>query len=378
MTSRVSSSANSFAGLSKKTIEEMSERGTVWIFNRALVGNRVYRSVDDIKKDPNFSQLKKIWNGNVPDAWLVSYYKQQEEMLKKFGSQQWTRFNYGTGSFMDFIKDILKSINKDSSSKLRYEQWNPSDIWMIKKGSTQKIKKEIQKNIRGRSQTIIELNDLLQDLIRRKELIGISLKKIGSGDAKFIYVNIDISGIESLIRNNVQNLSVKKITYELDQLQAVVEFANGDRIQITNNSGKNKPDNLKFEANIKGSSGKGGKAAVNSVINLLKSQRKTFVNNYRQYPKNVEEYKKQNEYENIFSAVKRKGIIKNNVTFEMFDNMILDLYENEKPYYAITKLMELKFLFECLDLNDPDEFWTDIYYLGLKVGSTFAPHGKLY
>ena len=144
MTSRVSSSANSFAGLSKKTIEEMSERGTVWIFNRALVGNRVYRSVDDIKKDPNFSQLKKIWNGNVPDAWLVSYYKQQEEMLKKFGSQQWTRFNYGTGSFMDFIKDILKSINKDSSSKLRYEQWNPSDIWMIKKGSTQKIKKEIE------------------------------------------------------------------------------------------------------------------------------------------------------------------------------------------------------------------------------------------
>ena len=92
----------------------------------------------------------------------------------------------------------------------------------------------------------------------------------------------------------------------------------------------------------------------------------------------MEEYKKQNEYENIFSAVKRKGIIKNNITFEMFDNMILDLYENEKPYYAITKLMELKFLFECLDLNDPDEFWTDIYYLGLKVGSTFAPHGKLY
>lgn len=378
MTSRVSNSANSFAGLSKKTIEEMSERGTVWIFNRALVGNRVYRSVDDIKKDPNFRQLKQIWNGNVPDAWLVSYYKQQEQMLKKFGSQQWTRFRYGSGSFMDFIKDILKSINKDSSPKLRYEQWNPSDIWMIKRGVTQRIKKEIQKNVKGRSQTINELNDLLKDLIRRQELIGISLKKIGSGDAKFIYVNIDISGIDSLIRNNAQNLSVKKIVYEIEQLQSVVEFTNGDRIQITNNSGQNKPDNLKFEANIKGSSGKGGKASVKSVINLLKSQGKTFVNNYREYPKDVEEYKNQKEYENIFSSLKRKGIIKNNITFEMFNDRILNLYENEKPYFAITKLMELKFLYECLDLNDTDEFWTDVYYLGLKVGSTFAPHGKLY
>ena len=378
MASRVSNSANSFAGLSKKTIEEMSERGTVWIFNRALVGNMVYRSVDDIKKDPNFRQLKQIWNGNVPDAWLVSYYKQQEQMLKKFGSQQWTRFRYGSGSFMDFIKDILKSINKDSSPKLRYEQWNPSDIWMIKRGATQRIKKEIQKNVKGRSQTINELNDLLKDLIRRQELIGISLKKIGSGDAKFIYVNIDISGIESLIRNNAQNLSVKKIVYEIEQLQSVVEFTNGDRIQITNNSGQNKPDNLKFEANIKGSSGKGGKASVKSVINLLKSQGKTFVNNYREYPKDVEEYKNQKEYENIFSTLKLKGIIKNNITFEMFNDRILNLYENEKPYFAITKLMELKFLYKCLDLNDTDEFWTDVYYLGLKVGSTFAPHGKLY
>lgn len=378
MASRVSNSANSFAGLSKKTIEEMSERGTVWIFNRALVGNMVYRSVDDIKKDPNFRQLKQIWNGNVPDAWLVSYYKQQEQMLKKFGSQQWTRFRYGSGSFMDFIKDILKSINKDSSPKLRYEQWNPSDIWMIKRGATQRIKKEIQKNVKGRSQTINELNDLLKDLIRRQELIGISLKKIGSGDAKFIYVNIDISGIESLIRNNAQNLSVKKIVYEIEQLQSVVEFTNGDRIQITNNSGQNKPDNLKFEANIKGSSGKGGKAPVKSVINLLKSQGKTFVNNYREYPKDVEEYKNQKEYENIFSTLKLKGIIKNNITFEMFNDRILNLYENEKPYFAITKLMELKFLYKCLDLNDTDEFWTDVYYLGLKVGSTFAPHGKLY
>jgi len=378
MASRVSNSANSFAGLSKKTIAEMSERGTVWIFNRALVGNMVYRSVDDIKKDPNFRQLKQIWNGNVPDAWLVSYYKQQEQMLKKFGSQQWTRFRYGSGSFMDFIKDILKSINKDSSPKLRYEQWNPSDIWMIKRGATQRIKKEIQKNVKGRSQTINELNDLLKDLIRRQELIGISLKKIGSGDAKFIYVNIDISGIESLIRNNAQNLSVKKIVYEIEQLQSVVEFTNGDRIQITNNSGQNKPDNLKFEANIKGSSGKGGKASVKSVINLLKSQGKTFVNNYREYPKDVEEYKNQKEYENIFSTLKLKGIIKNNITFEMFNDRILNLYENEKPYFAITKLMELKFLYKCLDLNDTDEFWTDVYYLGLKVGSTFAPHGKLY
>lgn len=378
MAGAATNKVNPFAGLSSKSIEEMSERGSVWIFNRALVNNVVYRSVDDIKRDPKFNELKKIWRGNVLDDWLLSYYKQQKEMLIKFGAQEWTRFRYGTGSFMDFIKDVLKSINQNSSSKIRYEQWNPADIWMIKRGSISKIKQEIRKNTKGRSQTIYELNDLLKDLIRRKELIGISLKKIGKGDAKFIYVNIDMSGVESLVRNNTSNLSVKEIVYGIGQLQSVVYFTNGDRIQITNNSGQNKPDNLKFEANISGSGGKGGKAVVSSVIELLKSQGKTFANNYRDYPKNAYEYEQENEYKNIFSAVKQKGIIKSNVTFEAFNNYILDLYEQNKPYYAITKLMELKFLHKCLNLNDEDEFWTDVYYLGLKVGNTFAPHGKLY
>lgn len=370
---------NPFSGLSKETIEQMSEKGTVWIFNRALINNIRYNSIEDIKRDPKFNELKKIWRGSVPDAWLLSYYKQQEEMLKKFGSSEWSRFKYGSGSFMDFIKDILRTLNINSENKLRYEQWNPTDIWMIKKNSITKIKHQISKNIKRRSQTIIELNDLLRSLIKNKELIGISLKKIGTGDAKFIYINVDIDGVESLVRDNTNINVVSNIEYSLDQLQCKVEFDGGDKIQITNNTGQNKPDNLKFEVIIKKSGGKGGKVVIKDLSDLMKNYGKSFNNNYKKYPLTSENYERnKNEYKQLVNILKQKKVISSNISFNEFDDAILNLYENDKPYYAITKLMELKFLSAAIQINDQNEFWTDMYYLGLKVGNKFAPHGKLY
>jgi len=370
---------NPFSGLSKETIEQMSEKGTVWIFNRALINNIRYNSIEDIKRDPKFNELKKIWRGSVPDAWLLSYYKQQEEMLKKFGSSEWSRFKYGSGSFMDFIKDVLRTLNINSENKLRYEQWNPTDIWMIKKNSITKIKRQISKNIKRRSQTIIELNDLLRSLIKNKELIGISLKKIGTGDAKFIYINVDIDGVESLVRDNTNINVVSNIEYSLDQLQCKVEFDGGDKIQITNNTGQNKPDNLKFEVIIKKSGGKGGKVVIKDLSDLMKNYGKNFSNNYKRYPLTSENYERnKNEYKQLVNILKQKKVISSNISFNEFDDAILNLYENDKPYYAITKLMELKFLSAAIQINDQNEFWTDMYYLGLKVGNKFAPHGKLY
>jgi len=46
---------------------------------------------------------------------------------------------------------------------------------------------------------------------------------------------------------------------------------------------------------------------------------------------------------------------------------------------AQSKLMQLHFFSDVITKckRNPEEFWTDLLYLSLKVGKRFAPHGKL-
>ena len=62
----------------------------------------------------------------------------------------------------------------------------------------------------------------------------------------------------------------------------------------------------------------------------------------------------------------------------MDDEMnISDLYIDKK-FIAQTKLMMLHFFHDALKNNSKNpEFWTDILYLGMKVGEGFAPHAKI-
>ena len=50
----------------------------------------------------------------------------------------------------------------------------------------------------------------------------------------------------------------------------------------------------------------------------------------------------------------------------------------DKKFIAQSKLMQLHFFHDALKNYASDkEFWTDLLYLGLKVGERFAPHAKI-
>ena len=64
------------------------------------------------------------------------------------------------------------------------------------------------------------------------------------------------------------------------------------------------------------------------------------------------------------------------------------MYRSKNQKYmavAQSKLMQLNFFYDTRNQNiktlkgkrNPAEFWTDLLFLSLKVGSAFAPHGKL-
>jgi transposase-like protein len=140
---------------------------------------------------------------------------------------------------------------------------------------------------------------------------------------------------------------------------------------------------LKYESVVKGSGGRGGAAPVDLVANMLKSRipTYTFVNRHQDYPETAEDFKNDTKnYEAMYNKLKSK--ISGTKDYSEFRSRILSMYRsNNKKSMAVaqSKLMQLNFFFDVLSANrnKPEEFWTDLLYLSLKVGKRFAPHGKL-
>ena len=58
--------------------------------------------------------------------------------------------------------------------------------------------------------------------------------------------------------------------------------------------------------------------------------------------------------------------------------LVFSQSDEDKEFIAQTKLMMLHFFHDALKNYAKDaEFWTDLLYLGMKVGKRFAPHAKI-
>jgi hypothetical protein len=58
---------------------------------------------------------------------------------------------------------------------------------------------------------------------------------------------------------------------------------------------------------------------------------------------------------------------------------IVDMY-NKRDDIAVSKLMQIEFLYEMYRLNKTklNDFVTSMYFLSQKIGPQFGPFGKLY
>jgi hypothetical protein len=377
---------------------QMQEKGAVWIFNQVLRNsnpNAKFSSIEDIKKYSKYDELKKIFGGEVPKDWLESYLKQQEKMIEIFQSPDWDEFKYsGSGSFMQYIKEVSSGLG------YRYETWNPSDIWLVKKQSH--VEKEINENIgkdgRTKGQTIYELNDLLRKLIKEKRVVGVSLKKVSGKKAKFEYVNIDSRIFDNKVlkrvkkeynvpRSNIKiklDLSLNNEKTKFNTQDLTVKVGNASNFQIKDNDGRFRNfGNLKFEYSPTSSSARGGKSPIEKVEELLKSNKLNFKNNHKNF---ITSWTDKEDLKNKLKPYRMKidqiqksvniGSISTDRAIENFEVM----FEQNK-YLANSKLMQLEFIWQVLQItpsNNFEEFWTDMIWISLKKGKDFAPHGKLY
>ena len=344
---------------SDSTITRMQELGSAWIFKRAIQENASWQNSKAILKDPKtINELKKIWSvvgkvdwdDEVDKDWLESFYKQQKVLIGKIGQPKFTLFTrdgkdserrkfpwqFEKGArktFMEWIEEYIgrefKIGNKDS--------WNPADIWLIQNEDHWKevIKKATKTPRRTKGSMKAQLqqfNQILRALFVNRQIMGISLKKIGNYPADYKEINVSqkyfktietasmrLSGVKCYLGTKRINMKIDKnkksdtfgewIVDETKEKRAIekglgttgyptletqdswlfVRDDNNDvdyKIQIKNNSTSGM-DNLKFEPTEEGKgAARMGKATREFVFDLMEaySIANLFPKTHQRYP----------------------------------------------------------------------------------------------
>ena len=383
------------SGSSTTVPTAIQEAGSAFILTQVLKKNKKFTSAADILGDTETKKgLEKIFKAPYTESineWTHSYFEHQKAFFKKFQPAQWDVFEHGGQDLMEFVKEqcqIVKEVTASGRLKDvgKYETWNPADIWAVKDKS--QVKKKIDDAIqKDGTATLKELNNVLLNLMKDNKLIGLSLKKIEPKEkANFVYVNKDPKKIEFA---QVEEVKMSDITIEIKTEETVDGMSQGGYVLFgkytinvirTPGSGFS---NLKYESVIKGSGGRGGAAPVDLVATMLKSRvpGHTYVNRHQDYPETAEDFKNdRRDYERMYNSLRAN--IKGTKDYAEFRSRILKMYRSDNPKskaVAQSKLMQLHFFSDVMSRNSnkPEEFWTDLLYLSLKVGKRFAPHGKL-
>jgi len=380
------------SGKGKGTVPaNIHEKGTATVFTRALSSKKPFKSEDDLKNDAKMqTDLKKIfgtkYGHRLPD-WLHSFYEQQRAALIEYSGPQWEEFVYGNGSFVDFFEKHMDKLHRDLDPEVkvgRYEKWNPSDIWAVKKGKMKEIKDKLKSQI-GKQTVLLELNAILITLMEDNDLVGISLKKIdakSSGNIKLFNVDTSdkLKALESYAHIELYDMS--DISFEPDNILTLksvttyIRIGPGGKyfIDITR-SGKN----LSFNSQIRGTAAQGGQAPIDLVVKMLNGD--TFNKNNSAYPQDADSFeKKVDDYEEMYKVVSKQASSQSQkLKFDDWKQRLINLYGKDSRN-AIVTLMQLSFWHDAIKNHENNaEFWTDLLYYGMKVTSKgmFAPHAKI-
>ena len=435
--------AKTSKSLSDAKITQMQELGSAWVFKRAIQDNISFKSAADIVKDKvTYQELIKIWkkvggvdwNDRVDGEWVESFYKQQKALLKEIGKPGFTEFARSShytlpGSkkgetFMEWVSDLINDRFQISNK----DNWSPADIWLIKNERfwRKKIMESMETPKRSNREGAVkaqlaQFNEIFRGLYTTKNIIGISLKKVGRGPAIYKEVNVSQKFFKNLKTTEMNFdgakclLGVKKIgidskgmidlakeakslekgrgntgfpTIESQDTVMVIKYSPKTfKVQIKAND-STKLSNLKWEPTEQGrGAARMGKATRELVFDLMKdydiykywkpysTKNKSNPEQYQSYPVNVDEFcgpKLKNApdqgYDQNYNLV---GPWKE--YFDMIDFLgqkRVTLGPNQKPINAVVNLKET---FEegsqpfvanskCMQIS-----WLFAFYTGLKT-----------
>ena len=382
----------------KQTPTQYQEKGTTDVFNRVLDEDERYGSIADMRKDKKLmDDLRDTFSGKTAkknvgdhrdkiDDWMNTFFSQQDLFfIQKYSPSQWSKFEYHKQDWVTFWTDFIKKVKTHDGSRVGdYTTWNPSDIWAVKNKKT--VNDAIDKAFKldKDDPRLSTLNNLLIRLMKDKELVGISLKKIEGTGAHMKEMNLDP---KSMKLSEVMELKMSDIELQLDNIvqqekvTTYIKFAKTHTMNI-NLGDKKKPGNLSFNTQIKGTAAQGGQAPVEQVLKLLKAKGSSnqFSNSHSNYPHEIDK-KNEKAWEKKYDYVKKQTKNTTWPDWNEFKEYINDFNKDKKPQLAITKLMQIDFYYDALNnyssAKDYADFWIALLHLGMKVGERFAPHAKI-
>ena len=120
----------------------------------------------------------------MSDPWVQSSVKGANLLYKKFGDLKSKGVVFHRGDkVVEHIENQFKRIKKIEGVRIDINKWSPADIYM----ATQR-----GKNVKlDSAKSILELNTILLNNLKSKDIIGVSLKKSETGKPKLKYINVD-------------------------------------------------------------------------------------------------------------------------------------------------------------------------------------------
>jgi hypothetical protein len=199
------------------------------------------KTIGDADCDRDLSKCLKFLDGN----WMTSVVKTANQIFVDVPeARTGNKFKfYRGGKFVDSIYNEWRRMKKDSGLS-GDDKWNPADIWMSKKGFTLKTKWP----------TLREYNRYMFDEFARKNLIGISLKKLdpkGSAHSKIFNAGKPLTAEFTGVKLGPNMLDSKDIYIKFKS-----EGKDGE-IQLRNFSSRPQPSS--WQGEIKGKTAAGGK-----------------------------------------------------------------------------------------------------------------------
>lgn len=143
-------------------------------------------------KTPNesqlFSEVVKVYpdlakDQKLREIWLSTYTKQCIALKTYLGANKGYSYSRDENNgFMSFIEDIAKKRCGVSTK----DNWDPADIYMVKKTKENAIKKHLDSITKNPDEmaNIYALNAYMRELIQTKDLVPVSLKAISKTKAK--------------------------------------------------------------------------------------------------------------------------------------------------------------------------------------------------
>jgi hypothetical protein len=133
-----------------------------------------FRSYVEHGRFPRADQVRRVYPG-ADDDWLECFRLQARELRKYLGGRRGYLY-CRDGSFTAFVKDAASRCGVG-----RYLSWCPADVWMVRSDREAEARAEVSAIVRRKKKDYARLQDLnryLRDALLRKDVVGVSLKKV--------------------------------------------------------------------------------------------------------------------------------------------------------------------------------------------------------